>query len=171
MATTTSRYGSCCNEQLAASDLRRNRKKRPRTRTRPRQRVAYRHGDFVELAESVPPGDIVTLDRVINVYPDLDRLAGLSAKRARRLYGLVYPRDTRIVRLVFFAMSLILRLLRKPVRGFVHPVDAIERVVRENGLSPDFSRGVGRVWQVDHREPVRSARPVAVFRVTVATRW
>jgi len=68
-------------------------------------------------------------------------------------------------------MSLILRLLRKPVRGFVHPVDVIERVVRENGLSPDFSRGVGRVWQFNHREPVRSARPVAVFRVTAAARW
>jgi hypothetical protein len=69
----------------------------------------------------------------------LDRLAGLSAERARRLYGLVYPRDTSIVRLVFFAMSLILRLLREPARGFVYPVDAIERVVRENGLSPHFS--------------------------------
>jgi len=33
-------------------------------------RVTYRHGDFVELAESIPPADIVTLDRVINVYPD-----------------------------------------------------------------------------------------------------
>ena len=87
------------------------------------------------------------------------------------LYGLVYPRDTRIVRLVVVALSLILRLLRKPVRGFVRPVDAIERVVRENGLSPYFSQRVAPVWQVDHREPVRSARPVAVFRVTVAARW
>lgn len=87
------------------------------------------------------------------------------------LYGLVYPRDTRIVRLVVVALSLILRLLRKPVRGFVRPVDAIERVVRENGLSPYFSRRVGPVWQVDHCESGRSARLVAVFRVTVAARW
>jgi hypothetical protein len=36
---------------------------------------------------------IVTLDRVINVYPDWQRLIELSAARARRLYGLVYPRD------------------------------------------------------------------------------
>ncbi len=124
-------------------------------------RVTYRHGDFVELAESVPPADIVTLDRVINAIRIWTRLAGLSVEHARRLYGLVYPRDTRIVRLVVFALSLI--LLRKPVRGFVHPVDAIERVVRENGLSPHFSRRVGRVWLVDHREPVRSARPVPCF--------
>ncbi len=111
-------------------------------------RVTYRHGDFVELAGSVPPADIVTLDRVINVYPDWQRLAGLSAERAERLYGLVYPRDRLMVRLVIFAMNLALSLLRKPVRASVHPDDAIERVVREKGLSRHFSRSVGPVWQV-----------------------
>ena len=53
----------------------------------------------------------------------LPAAAKLSAERARRLYGLVYPRNTRSVRFVFSAMNLVLRLLRKPVRGFVHPVD------------------------------------------------
>jgi 2-polyprenyl-3-methyl-5-hydroxy-6-metoxy-1,4-benzoquinol methylase len=111
-------------------------------------RVTYRHGDFVELAESVPPADIVTLDRVINVYPDWERLARLSAERARRLYGLVYPRDTPAVRLIIFAMNLVLRLRGKSVRASVHPVEAIERIAREDGLSPHFSRSVGRAWQV-----------------------
>ena len=120
-------------------------------------------------SRSLPPPSLRSTGS--STLSGLHRLAGLSVQRARRLYGLVYPRDTRIVRLVVFALSLILRLLLKPVRGFVDPVDAIERVVRENGLSPHFSRRVGRVWQVDHREPVRSARPVAVLRVTVATRW
>ena len=55
--------------------------------------ITYRRGDWVELAESVPPAAIVTFDRVIQRYPDLE-LAGLSVERARRLYGLVYPRDT-----------------------------------------------------------------------------
>jgi len=111
-------------------------------------RVSYRHSDFVELAESVPSADIVTLDRVVNVYPDMERLIGLSAERARRLYGLVYLRDTRFVRLVVVVMNLVLRLLRKPVRAVVHPADAIDRVVRENGLTPHFSRQVGPQWQV-----------------------
>ena len=48
------------------------------------ERVTYLHGDFVELAESVPAAAIVTLDRVINVYPDWERLAGLAASRAER---------------------------------------------------------------------------------------
>jgi magnesium-protoporphyrin O-methyltransferase len=111
-------------------------------------RVSYLHGDFVDLAESIPSSDIVTLDRVVNVYPNMERLIGLSAERARRLYGLVFPRDTRSVKVVFSAMNLVLRLLRKSVRGYVHPVDEIERVVREKGLTPEFSRRVGHVWQV-----------------------
>lgn len=111
-------------------------------------RVTYRHGDFVELAESVPPADIVTLDRVINVYPEWQRLAGISAERAERLYGLVYPRDRFMVRLVIIAMNLALRLLRKPVRAYVHPDDEIDRVVCEQGLSRHSTRSVGPVWQV-----------------------
>ena len=110
--------------------------------------VTYLHGDFVELAESVPPAEIVTLDRVINVYPDWERLAGLAAARAERLYCLVYPRDTRMVRLVIFMMNLFLSLLRKPVRAAVRSPDAIERIARENGLSPHVSRNIGAAWQV-----------------------
>jgi len=111
-------------------------------------RITYLHGDFVELAESIAPAEIVTLDRVINVYPDWERLVDLSAARAQRLYGLVYPRDTPMVRLVIFAMNLILRLRRKPVRASIRPRDAIERIARESGLTPQESRDVGPAWQV-----------------------
>jgi hypothetical protein len=53
-----------------------------------------------------------------------------------------------MVRLVIFVMNLALRVLRKPVRASVHPAAAIERVVREQGLSRHFSRSVGVAWQV-----------------------
>jgi hypothetical protein len=111
-------------------------------------RVTYLHGDFVDLADSVSPAEIVTLDRVINVYPGWERLAGLAAGRAQRLLGLVYPRETRMVRLVIFAMNLILRLQRKPVRASIRPADAINRIAHENGLAPHVSRDVGPAWRV-----------------------
>lgn len=111
-------------------------------------RVTYRHGDFVELAESISPADIVTLDRVLNVYPDWELLAALSAARAQRLYGLVYPRNTPMVRVVIFVMNLVLRLRRKQVRAAIRSVDEIERIARENGLTPHFSRSIGRAWEV-----------------------
>jgi hypothetical protein len=50
--------------------------------------ITYHHGDFLELAETIPPADIVTLDRVINVYPDWKRLIQVSAARARRPHPL-----------------------------------------------------------------------------------
>ena len=111
-------------------------------------RVTYRHGDFVELAESVPPADIVTLDRVLNVYPEWKRLVELSSVRAQRLYGLVYPRNTAMVRFVILVMNLILRLKRKPVRAAIRPADEIERIARANGLVPHAAQDVGPAWQV-----------------------
>jgi magnesium-protoporphyrin O-methyltransferase len=111
-------------------------------------RVTYLHGDFVELASSVPSAWIVTLDRVINVSQNWEQLAGLAAAHTERLFGLVYPRDTRFVRAVIFAMNLMLRLQGKPVRASIRPADAIERIARESGLTPHVSRNVGPAWQV-----------------------
>jgi len=111
-------------------------------------RITFLHGDFVGLADSIAPAKIVTLDRVINVYPEWERLTDLAAARAECLFGLVYPRDTRRVRLVIFAMNLLLRLLRQPVRASVRPHDVIERIALENGLSSRLSRSVGPAWQV-----------------------
>jgi 2-polyprenyl-3-methyl-5-hydroxy-6-metoxy-1,4-benzoquinol methylase len=111
-------------------------------------RVTYLHGDFVDLADSVPPADIVSLDRVINVYSDWERLADLAAGHAQRLLGLVYPRDTRMVRLVIFAMNLMLRLKRKPLRAAIRSGDAIERIAREKGLALHISKDVGPAWHV-----------------------
>jgi hypothetical protein len=111
-------------------------------------RVTYLHGDFVELADTVPSAGIVTLDRVINVSPNWEQLAGLAATHAEHLFGLVYPRDTRFVRAVISALNLKLRLQRKPVRASIRPADVIERIARERGLTPHVSRNVGPAWQV-----------------------
>ncbi len=47
--------------------------------------MSHHLGDFVEVAGSIQPADIVTLDRVICCYPDVERLVGLSSQRATRL--------------------------------------------------------------------------------------
>jgi magnesium-protoporphyrin O-methyltransferase len=108
-------------------------------------RVTYRHGDFLELAETISPADIVTLDRVINVYPDWKQLIRVSAARARRLYGLVYPRDTLPVRMVVSVMNLV--AWRGPVHASVRSPEVIERLTREAGLIRCFSKTTGP-WQV-----------------------
>ena len=110
-------------------------------------RVTYLHGDFVELADSISAADIVTLDRVINVYPEWERLVEPSAERAQRLYGLVHPRNSAMVRLVASGMNLVFSLRHQSVRAYIREVDALERILRAKGLTPHVSRNVGP-WQV-----------------------
>jgi magnesium-protoporphyrin O-methyltransferase len=57
-------------------------------------RIRLYHGDFVDLASEIQSADIVTLDRVICCYHDMAEQVGSSLERSRKLYGLVYPRDT-----------------------------------------------------------------------------
>jgi 2-polyprenyl-3-methyl-5-hydroxy-6-metoxy-1,4-benzoquinol methylase len=109
---------------------------------------AARQGDFVALAEQIEPADVVTLDRVICCYPDMEALVGASADRSRRLYGLVYPRDAWWVRLAVRAFNLGLRVGRRVFRVHVHRTAAVDAVARRQGLTPSFHRHAGPIWQV-----------------------
>jgi magnesium-protoporphyrin O-methyltransferase len=110
-------------------------------------RMQFKHGDFVALAADVPAADIVTLDRSVCCYPDMPALVGLSADRARRLYGLVYPRDTWWLRAGITAANALQRLRGAAFRGFVHPTQAVEAVLRHRGLQRRFHRLSG-IWQI-----------------------
>lgn len=103
-------------------------------------RVSFRQGDFVTLAGDIPPADIVTLDRVICCYPDMERLVAASTSRARRMYGVVYPRALWWVRASFAAVNLYFRLRRSAFRTYVHPTAAIDGAIRHGGLAPLRSR-------------------------------
>lgn len=112
-----------------------------------RDRITYRHGDFVEVAPEIPPADVVTLDRVICCYDEMEALVSTSAARARRLYGVVYPRDTWWDRLGVALVNLGCRVRRSPFRVFVHPPEEVERVIRREGLRRRFHRNTP-IWQV-----------------------
>ncbi|NNE35955.1 MAG: class I SAM-dependent methyltransferase, partial [Rhodothermales bacterium] len=55
---------------------------------------SYLQGDFVALADQVSDADIVTLDRVLCCYDDVEQLVIRSAAKAKQAYGLVYPTVT-----------------------------------------------------------------------------
>jgi magnesium-protoporphyrin O-methyltransferase len=98
------------------------------------QRITYIHGDFVTLADRIPEADIVTLDRVVCCYDDVEALVSLSAAKARKLYALVYPRTEWWVRLALFFENLGCRLRGSPFRAFVHPTELVDRLLRTAGL-------------------------------------
>jgi ubiquinone/menaquinone biosynthesis C-methylase UbiE len=104
------------------------------------ERVRFLHGDFVQLAGHIPPADIVTLDRVICCYPDMDLLVKRSVQRARKLYGLVYPRESWWVKIGLVMLNFFFRLQKNPFRTFQHPVQAVEEILRENGFKQIYQR-------------------------------
>jgi magnesium-protoporphyrin O-methyltransferase len=110
--------------------------------------IRHLQGNFVDLVEDIPPVDIVTLDRVICCYHDMPQLVSLSAQKATRFYGIVYPRDTWWLKLVILIYHNVRNWLkRNPMRIFVHSTEAVEALVRKNGLERCFYREMGP-WQV-----------------------
>jgi SAM-dependent methyltransferase len=110
-------------------------------------RVRYVHGNVVDLAETLEPADIVTLDRVLCCYHDMPALVTASAAKARRLYGLVYPRDGALIGAGVRAINLAFHLQRTPFRIFQHASVAVDALVRREGLERIFFHHVG-LWQV-----------------------
>lgn len=97
-------------------------------------RIQFRLGDFVTLAPQVAAADIVTLDRVVCCYPEMEPLVRLSAERCRRLYGLSYPRYRWPVRAVVGTENLFRRLVGNPFRSFVHSPVVMDRLLTGLGF-------------------------------------
>jgi magnesium-protoporphyrin O-methyltransferase len=112
-----------------------------------RDRITYLSGDFVEVAPRIESADIVTLDRVICCYDNMEELVAASAEKAKGMYGLVFPRDTWYGRLGVSAGNFTCWARRNPFRSFVHPPEAVERVIEGKGLARRFYRAT-RMWQV-----------------------
>ena len=110
-------------------------------------RRAIHHGDFVALADAIPPADLVTLDRVICCYPDMPALVDRSAARASAIYGLVYPRDRWWIKLGIGLFNGVSWLRRHRFRAFVHPTAAVDGIVRGHGFAPPVVR-TNPIWQV-----------------------
>lgn len=116
-------------------------------------RIRFIHGNFVDLAQDISSADIVTLDRVLCCYDDMERLVSLSVARAGKLYGLCYPRDTWWNRLIISFENFRKWLRKSPFRAYLHSPKAVDALVRENGFQPRFhrrkvNRGDNYRWQV-----------------------
>lgn len=98
------------------------------------ERIDFVEGNFVQRAAEVDPADVVTLDRVICCYPDAQALVGLSSARARKIYGLVLPRESRFIRLSVRLMNLGFRLRRRAYRAYAHSNGEVDRIAAEHGL-------------------------------------
>ena len=111
------------------------------------EQVEVRQGDFVALAETVPPHDVVTLDRVICCYHDMKSLVRLSAARASKLYGVVYPRDVWWNKIAFRFLNLSFWIGRSPFRTFIHHDAGVQSMLDQAGLARVFYKRTF-IWQI-----------------------
>jgi magnesium-protoporphyrin O-methyltransferase len=109
--------------------------------------ISFQQGDFVDIAQDVPQVDIVTLDRVVCCYDDMEALVNLSAEKAQNKYGLVFPRDFWLFRIFLPLVNLILRLRGSSFRIYLHSTRHIDELIRSKGLSPTLHKKKG-FWQI-----------------------
>ena len=110
-------------------------------------RVEYRIGDFVALADEIDPADVVALDRVICCYADMSSLIDRSAALARSRFGLVYPRHTWLGRVAIALVNLGFRLRRAPFRSYLHRTADVDAIVARHGLVRILHRTT-LIWQL-----------------------
>jgi len=110
-------------------------------------RTSAHVGNFVDLAASIAPAEVVTLDRVVCCYPDVDALLGAATDKATRIVGLVYPRDIWWNRVVGRLMNAWSWLTRDATRWYLYRTDRVDGIMRRAGFA---GREVTRdwIWQV-----------------------
>jgi len=110
-------------------------------------KVEFIHADFTDVADTLAPADVVTLDRVVCCYPDFHSLLKAAAGRSQRALVMAYPRDNRVSRTLVRIMGWFLKLSRNPFRVFVHPVKQMDALLRGEGL---HRVGLNRlfIWEV-----------------------
>ena len=110
-------------------------------------RTSHRLGTLSELADAVGPADVVTLDKVVCCNADLPLLLGDVVLRARRMIGLVYPRDRWWNGIAAAALAAWGRLTRDSTRWYLHPEAEVDGILRSAGFE---RRDVDRtfIWQV-----------------------
>jgi magnesium-protoporphyrin O-methyltransferase len=109
-------------------------------------RTSFVLTDLLGAPDSVEPGDVVILRRVVCCTPNGPELLGAAAAKSRRMLLASYPRDRMITRAFSRLENLCFRLVRKRFRSYVHPPAELERAVARGGLTRSrVARGL--VWE------------------------
>jgi SAM-dependent methyltransferase len=110
--------------------------------------ITFCHGDFAGVGPDLPAAEVVTLDRVVCCYPDYKSLLAEALRHARNGLALSYPRDRWFVRLGVRIENALRALGSTTFRTFVHPVEDMQRSIREAGFEL-VSRSQTAAWAAD----------------------
>jgi magnesium-protoporphyrin O-methyltransferase len=103
--------------------------------------------DFAEAGVEVQPADVVVMNRVICCYPDMPKLAGAAADRAKGVLVMSFPNRRWWTRLGLTLANFGFRVVRLQFRVFLHPPALILAAVEQRGFKTKFNQP-GLMWQV-----------------------
>jgi len=121
-------------------------------------RVERKVMDFAEAGPEVESADVVVMNRVICCYPDMPRLAGAAADRARGMLVMSFPNGRWWTRLGLILANFGFRVSRTQFRVFQHPPALILAAVEQRGFRTRFTQP-GLLWQVVALERLGRATP------------
>jgi hypothetical protein len=110
-------------------------------------RVERRMMDFTEAGTSVEAADVVVMNRVICCYPDMPKLAGAAAERARGILVMSVPNRRWWTRLGLTLVNFVFRVIRMQFRAFLHQPALILVAVERRGFKTRLNQP-GLIWQV-----------------------
>lgn len=110
-------------------------------------RVTFLHGDAVDLVATLAPADLVTLDRVICCYPDLESLVAVTAGKARRFWAASFPRERWFIHLKMRWENARRARAGSEFRSYVHPVSQVYSLLAGAGFTPIRTHR-GLFWEV-----------------------
>ena len=110
-------------------------------------KTSFTHGNFIEIAEHESAADIVTLDKVICCYDELNPLVKLSCEKTVEHYGVIYPRDNWWVKAAIGFENLMRKIKGNTFRVFVYSTEEVDSLIKEQGLRRVFYKAM-MVWQI-----------------------
>lgn len=110
--------------------------------------IHYELGDFVDVQQHIEKHDIVTLDKVICCYPNVDELLQASLSKATSYYGLVYPQANFLSRLTVWFLNLTLKVRGNPFRTFIHSPRLVHATITKTGFKKIASAKTLLSWQI-----------------------
>jgi 2-polyprenyl-3-methyl-5-hydroxy-6-metoxy-1,4-benzoquinol methylase len=112
--------------------------------------------DFAEAGSSVEAADVVVMNRVICCYPDMPRLAGAAADRAKGMLVMSFPNRRWWTRLGLTVANFGFRIVRLQFRVFLHSPALILAAVEQHGFKTELNQP-GLLWQLVAFERVSGA--------------
>ncbi len=97
-------------------------------------KMSFIYADFVDVHDKVEAQDIVTLERVVCCYPDFRALITDSTNKANEYYGIIYPLDTPLSRLLIRLTHIYFWFKKNPFRTFVHPETEMQQLIMDQGF-------------------------------------